>query len=93
MSALIGEDNRAGHLFVDESAAVLDVTNPNVAGVKVAVLLIHHFVGMPVGGMDSTVTAGRPILPASALRRDDRFVSKMSKHRNSETKADRTSIF
>ncbi len=93
MSALIDEENRVGHLLVDDSAGALDVTNPDDPGVKVGVLLIHHFVGVLVGGMDSTVTAGRSIFLASAPWRDDRFVSKTSKHRNSKTKITRINSF
>lgn len=67
MSPLIGDENRSGHLFVDDSAAVLDVTESNGDGVKVAVFLTHHFVGVLVGEMDSAVTTGRSIFAASAL--------------------------
>ncbi len=93
MSALIGGDKRAGHLLVDDSAGALDVTNLVDPGVDVAALLIHHFVGVLVGGVDSAVTKCRSVFAASALWSNVRFARKMRKHRNSKMKIERISSF
>ena len=55
--------------------------------------MIHHFVGVMVGVMDTDVAVATPLFAASSLRRDAPLTSRISKHTNTKMKMDRISIF
>ena len=62
-------------------------------GEGVTVVLIHHFVGVMVGVIDTDVAATSLWFVAASLRRDVPLTSKISKHTNTKMKMDRISIF
>ena len=87
MSALRGEEKCGGQPSVD-TAGCIAVMNPDGIDEAVAVILIHHFVGVIVGRLSTGVPVTSSIYTVSSSPRA-LFVTKINKQKKSMMKMDR----